>query len=66
MLAQARLLLKKIGARLLNSIHDDAMPAVIHRMVDGTFLSVWPEVEKVSAVCVCLCVHVCERGRGSV
>ena len=41
-----RFILKKVGATVLTGLHDSAMPAALHRAIDGIFLSVWPEVEK--------------------
>ena len=34
------------GATVLIALHDSAMPSGVHRMIDGIFLAVWPEIEK--------------------
>ena len=41
-----RFLLKKIGAIVLTSLHDSAMPRVVHKAIDEIFVITWPEVEK--------------------
>ena len=43
---QLHAVLANAGSATLASMHDAAMPDAVHRMIDSTFVTVWPEVEK--------------------
>ena len=43
---QLHAILANAGSATLASMHDAAMPDAVHRLIDSTFVTVWPEVEK--------------------
>ena len=43
---QLHAVLANAGSATLASMHDAAMPDAVHRLIDSTFVTVWPEVEK--------------------
>eukprot|EP00908_Phaeocystis_cordata_P021921 Transcript_433.p1 GENE.Transcript_433~~Transcript_433.p1 ORF type:complete len:830 (-),score=446.03 Transcript_433:210-2699(-) len=46
LVSSLRFLLKKIGAIVLTSLHDSAMPRGVHKVIDEVFILTWPEAEK--------------------
>ena len=44
--ANAGQMIGSIGATMLNSLHDHAMPVKVHKFVDNTYSALWPEMKK--------------------
>ena len=46
MVANVKVVLKMIGAKMNAQLHDDAMPIRMHRTIDILFKTMWPEISK--------------------